>query len=71
MTKNQFLVFAGDTYYPDKWNDFVGSFPTEKHAFSCAERLTNCDWIQVVDLESESVIKEIRRDISAKARKGS
>jgi len=69
---NRYVVFGGDYYYPSGgWSDFRAAYPAEKDAMEEATRLiaTNevnvhgyiynsaiCDWVQVVDMESQQLI---------------
>jgi hypothetical protein len=60
--KNRFLLFAGDRYYPDKaWRDFKGAFETVPAALTGAANV-NCDWWQIVDLETMSIAEEGTRN---------
>ena len=50
--EGQYILFAGDTYYPGGgWDDFIGRFETKEAAYSAAAEL-NEDWFQVVDINA-------------------
>lgn len=56
----RYLVFAGDQYYPaGGWEDFMGAFVTLEEAQDYYEKLTGTDWKQLVDLETQTVLKQI------------
>jgi hypothetical protein len=47
---NQFLLFAGDEYYPGGgWSDFRGSFKTVEEAEEKANKPTDNEWGDCVD----------------------
>lgn len=51
----QFLLFAGNVYYPNGgWGDFVASFDSLQEAKDAAPRDT--DWFQVVDTALSQVV---------------
>ncbi len=44
----QFLLFAGDFYYPSGgWEDYVGDFDSQEQAIAHAATIS-CDWWQIV-----------------------
>lgn len=50
----RFLLFAGDTYYPNGgWGDFIASFETKEDAIE-AERMARArnSWSHLIDLEN-------------------
>ena len=50
---NRYAIFAGSYYYPSGgWNDFKGSFTTERLALLYVANMPRCDWFQIVDLET-------------------
>lgn len=50
-----FLLFAGYNYYPSGgWDDFKGSFSSREEAIKYAKGLADYDWVQVVNLQTES-----------------
>jgi hypothetical protein len=51
-------LFWGRTYYPcGGWDDFGGTFDTIEDA-QAAAREHDCDWAQIVDLNTERVVIE-------------
>jgi hypothetical protein len=62
---NQFLLFAGDEYYPGGgWSDFRGSFKTVEEAEEKAIKPTDrewasnsYDWWHIVDSATGSYVK--------------
>ena len=53
----QFLLFAGDQYYPNGgWGDFEGSFDSIDEAKVAEKALPGHDWFQVVDTASGEVV---------------
>jgi hypothetical protein len=63
----QFLLFAGDTYYPGGgWDDFVGDFETVEAARNAA---ASCrDWWQVIDTATMKEVEFLAIDGSIVAR---
>ena len=56
----QFLLFAGDHFYPSGgWGDFKNSFDTVEEAQEGAadELAGNSDWWQIVDITTGKVVK--------------
>ena len=69
---NRYIVFGGDYYYPvGGWSDFRSSWERAEEAIGEADRLTaheevtvgsytfnrsECDWVQVVDVETGSIV---------------
>lgn len=52
----KYLLFAGDNYYPDGgWDDFLGAFDTPLEAAKALQG-HRCDWYQLVDTETFSVM---------------
>jgi hypothetical protein len=51
----RYFVLAGETYYPRKWSDYMGSFDTQYEAEMYAESLKT-DWFQVIDRDTADVI---------------
>ncbi len=50
------LLFAGADYYPTGgWGDYQGSFATELEATRAAAKVS-CDWWQIVDLRTLTVV---------------
>lgn len=55
----RYLVFCGATYYPSQaWRDYEGSFDSLEEALSALVNLRGYDWYQIVDRDSEMVVKE-------------
>ena len=53
----QFLLFAGDQYYPSGgWGDFKGSFDTIAEARAAERALPGHDWWQIIDVKTGNVI---------------
>lgn len=55
-----FLVLAGATYYPSRWNDYAGSAETLDQAVAIGQEAARNEyrgWWQVIDLRSMSVVK--------------
>ena len=51
-----FLLFYGDTYYPNGgWDDFKGAFATVEQATEAAHQ-SKSDWWQVVDVREHKVV---------------
>ena len=49
----RYLVFAGDTYYPNGgWHDFWYSFDTQDDAIEIAKRFEHFEWAHVIDINS-------------------
>ena len=53
----RYLVFCGEDYYPCRWDDYRGSFDTLEDALDAA-MMRHSDWYQIVDRDTESVVKE-------------
>ncbi len=54
-----FALFCGDACYPSGgWKDFNGTFSSKEEAIVAAANKSSCDWWQVVDLMTESIIEE-------------
>lgn len=54
----QYVVFAGQTYYPGGgWDDFVGSWDDPNDAIKSIAT-DHYDWIQVVDIKTGQIIHE-------------
>jgi hypothetical protein len=55
----QYIVLAGDTYYPAAWNDYRGSYDTLKKADNAGKKLLKSgigvDWYEVVNLATMQV----------------
>lgn len=61
----QFLLFAGDDYYPEGGAyDFKGSFETEEDAVKAHnpnEHDYNGGWANIFDLKEEKIVKQFSR----------
>ena len=61
---NNYLLFAGDNYYPSGgWEDFIGSFSTQEEAQDVgADKIEDeFNWYHVVDLSSGNIVAKGRR----------
>lgn len=66
---DQYLLFAGDQFYPDGgWQDFKGSFTTLKAALREAAAW-GADWWQIVDLKTGKIVEEGTRGGQRRATK--
>ena len=59
----RYFVFAGEYYYPNRWDDFKGSCETIEEARSLAKEVIEYNgpplyWYQIVDTETEQVEEE-------------
>lgn len=55
----QFLLFAGDTYYPvGGWRDFKSDHDTLDEARSAAAAL-NADWYDIIDVQTMKVVPDM------------
>ena len=56
----RYLVFAGDTYYPNGgWDDIYGAYETSDEAVAAADEAHDqYDWVQVIDIETASLYIE-------------
>lgn len=56
---SQFLVFAGDFYYPGGgWDDFIGVFDSIEAA---RKGVPDKDWHQIVDANTLQIVDEGRK----------
>ncbi|KKT86008.1 MAG: hypothetical protein UW85_C0008G0002 [Parcubacteria group bacterium GW2011_GWA1_Parcubacteria_45_10] len=59
----QFLIFAGDTYYPSGgWQDFIGSENTKEEALLLMSK-RHYDWWQVVDSQTGNIVDSFSRGL--------
>ena len=64
--ERKFLLFIGEYYYPNRWDDFKGEFNSKESAWKYAKYIAirlgsqRADdwWYQVVSTESWKVISE-------------
>ena len=58
--KGRYILFCGATYYPCKWDDFVGRFDTLEDALSseAVKSQDEYEWYEIVDLETNVVVSD-------------
>ena len=62
--RERYLLFGGKTYYPyGGWEDVIKSFLILEEAIDYAKHIIEqkyqdvCDWIQIIDLKTYSIVK--------------
>lgn len=59
MIKNRYIVFAGGDFVPTGgWNDYHDKFDTLSKAIAFAKKISDVEWIQIVDLETFKIIED-------------
>lgn len=62
----KFLLFIGDDYYPDRWNNFRGAFDSLQEAWEQAKggaltvgsRSADDMWYQIISTKSWDVVNQ-------------
>jgi hypothetical protein len=60
---SDFLLFAGDDYYPlGGWRDFQGRYDTEIAAFEALASVRTADWWHIVECPGGQIVRSSKRD---------